>query len=61
MVIVDGVKGSKVLNWIDELKAKGLRMGVDFEWSFFHDDRRLLVTFTDDKYATFYQLKWSRQ
>lgn len=59
MVIVDRVKGTTVLSYIEEIKSKGLRMGPDFEWSYFHDDKRLLIKFTDDKYATFYQLKWS--
>lgn len=59
MVVVDKVKGTTVLSYIDEIKAKGLVIGKDFEWFYFHDDKRLLVKFIDDKYATFYQLKWS--
>lgn len=59
MVVVEGTKGTTVLAYIDEIKAKGLIMGQDFEWYFLQGDKTLMVHFVDEKYATFYQLKWS--
>lgn len=59
LIIVNGVKGTKVLNYIDELKSKGLVVGQDFEWYFVQEDKILKVDFFEEKYATFYQIKWS--
>lgn len=67
-VIIPNKSAGQIMEMAQELRDSGLVQGTDFDFAYYQGrwdemigeiPRETVFTFYTEKYATFYQLKWS--
>ena len=69
LITIPGKKASDIMEIVRELREYGWRQGTDFDFKYYpylfeassgiEYTRHTVFTFYNDKYATFFALKWA--
>ena len=66
-VTVNHTGPNEIMNIVDEMRKAGMVQGKDFDFAFYQskwdeftgeDTRHTVFTFYDEKWATFFMLRW---